>query len=143
NLMLFKYIHEKVIDLMEGKYKDVQVYMGLSCMPTMIDSEIVLKNVDYEPQNASFVTKPTAHPEAVSELMQERELAANKIKEDSIKEKTESKEVFAENEKVVLVKDKKVPKISTKKPLKVSSKNKPVTIEKSKVVKKTANAKRK
>ncbi len=61
--------------------------MSLACMPTMIDSEIVLKNVDYEPENASFVTKPTIHPDAVNELRDETERAAKKLKEDFFKEK--------------------------------------------------------
>lgn len=143
NLMLFNYLHGKAKSLIDGKYKDVQGYMNLSCMPVMMDSEIVLKNVDYEPQGASFVTKPTVHPEAVSELMQERELAANKIKEDSLKDKTiEIKDVKVLVEKNVLIKDKKV-KTKTEKKQKVPIKHKLSVVNKPTVVKKTANAKRK
>jgi hypothetical protein len=67
NLLLVNYLLNKFKKLMEGKYQGVQGYMSLSCFPTMIDSEIVLKNVDYETENASFVKTESIHTDAVNE----------------------------------------------------------------------------
>lgn len=99
NTLLVKYFYDKFKSLMEGKYKDVQGYMNLTCIPSMIDSEIVLKNVDYEPENASFVKKPTIHPPAVNELIEETEKTALKMKEEALKTKTLKDEIIKETEK--------------------------------------------
>lgn len=112
NIMLLKYLFDKVkLELMETKYVGVEGYMTLTCLPTMIDSEIVLKNVDYEPENASFVKKPTIHTEAVNDLIEETEKAALKLKEEFLKsEKTTVKKEESVSEKEV----KSSPKKSTK-----------------------------
>ncbi len=87
NLLLVQYIFTKFKKLIEGKYKDVQGYMNLTCLPTMIDSEIVLKNVDYEPENASFVKTETIHTPAINELIEEAANAEQKLKDEFLKNK--------------------------------------------------------
>lgn len=119
NLMLARYLHDKVKnELMVTKYLDIQGYMSLTCLPTMIDSEIVLKNVDYEPENASFVKKETIHTPAVNEIIEETDKAAQKLKEEYFKSE-KSKEVVNKNktseEKSENAKPKKVAKVIEKK----------------------------
>lgn len=144
NLMLADYLVRKVKSLMEGKYKDVQGYMGITCLPTMIDSEIVLKNVDYEPENASFVKKESIHAPAVNELIEETEKAALKMKEDYLKNKSteiESKKEEVVDEKINKPKRKAIAKSPTKKESKKKKEVKPkkATVKKT-TTKKTANA---
>jgi len=112
NLMLIKYFFEKFKNgLMETKYLGVEGYMSLSCLPTMIDSEIVLKNVDYEPENASFVKKETIHTEAVNDLIEETDKAAQKLKEEYLKS---GKQTVKKEESVSEKEVKSAPKKSTK-----------------------------
>jgi len=144
NLMLADYLVKKVKSLMEGKYKDVQGYMGVTCFPTMIDSEIVLKNVEYEPENALFVKKESIHSPAVNDLIEETEKAALKIKEEYLKNKIIDSDVKKEDvkeERVVKVKVKTKPKPKVKKESLVTSKSKQKkAISKKTTTKKTANA---
>lgn len=144
NLMLADYLVKKVKSLMEGKYKDVQGYMGVTCFPTMIDSEIVLKNVEYEPENALFVKKESIHSPAVNDLIEETEKAALKIKEEYLKNKIIDSDVKKEDvkeERVVKVKVKTKPNPKVKKESLVTSKSKhKKAISKKTTTKKTANA---
>lgn len=112
NLMLVKYLFDKVKNgLMKTKYLDVEGYMSLSCLPTMIDSEIVLKNVDYEPENASFVKKETIHPPVINEIIEETDKTAQKLKEEYLKSGNQN----VKKEESVLEKEvKSAPKKSTK-----------------------------
>jgi hypothetical protein len=144
NLMLADYLVKKVKSLMEGKYKDVQGYMGITCLPTMIDSEIVLKNVEYEPENALFVKKESIHSPAVNDLIEETEKAALKLKEEYLKNKiveSEVKKEDAKEEKTVKVKSKTKPKTKTKKETSIVNKpKKKKIVNKKQTTKKTANA---
>lgn len=112
NLMLVKYLFDKFKNgLMETKYLGAEGYMSLSCVPTMIDSEIVLKNVDYEPENASFVKKETIHTEAVNDLIEETGKAAQKLKEEFLKS---GKQTVKKEESISEKEVKSAPKKSTK-----------------------------
>ncbi len=113
NLMLVKYLYDKVKNLMENKYKDVQGYMSLTCFPTMIDSEIVLKNVDYEPENALFIKKETIHTPAINDLIEETEKAANKLKEEFFKSEKSEKLVDKKDKSIIDKKVKPKSKITT------------------------------
>lgn len=112
NLMLVNYLHDKVKnELMTSKYLGVQGYMSLTCIPTMIDSEIVLKNVDYETENASFVKKETIHPPVINEIIEETDKAAQKLKEEYLKS---GKQAVKKEESVLEKEVKSSPKKSTK-----------------------------
>lgn len=140
NLMLADYLVKKVKSLMETKYKDVQGYMGITCLPTMIDSEIVLKNVEYEPENASFVKKESIHAPAVNDLIEETEKAALKIKEEYIKNKTTESEPKKEIKKEEIVKSKKSKVAHKKTPTKKKESKQKKSPTKKITTKKTANA---
>lgn len=140
NLMLADYLVKKVKSLMETKYKDVQGYMGITCLPTMIDSEIVLKNVEYEPENASFVKKESIHAPAVNDLIEETEKAALKIKEEYIKNKTTESEPKKDMKKEEVVKSKKSKVAHKKTPTKKKESKQKKSPTKKITTKKTANA---
>lgn len=112
NLFLVNYLLDKFKKLMEGKYQDVQGYMSLSCFPSMIDSEIVLKNVDYETDNASFIKSESIHTDAVNELIEETAKAEQKLKDEFFKNKNAPIEPLENNNSIedVLVDDKKTVK---------------------------------
>ena len=112
NLFLVNYLLDKFKKLMEGKYQDVQGYMSLSCFPSMIDSEIVLKNVDYETDNASFIKAESIHTDAVNELIEETAKAEQKLKDEFFKNKNAPIEPLENNNSIedVLVDDTKIVK---------------------------------
>ncbi len=154
NLLLVQYIFTKFKKLMEGKYDGVQGYMSLTCLPTMIDSEIVLKNVDYyEPENAQFIKTETIHTPAINELIDEAAKAEQKLKEEFLQKKeVESKSEKNSTDKVVKkITKAKVEKVIVEapvkevKPVKKSPKKiKSVSEKTTKVkTKKTLNGKRK
>jgi hypothetical protein len=55
NLQLLNYIVEKVQKLQETKFKNIQGYMSICGLPLFIDNDILLKNVDYSPEDTQKV----------------------------------------------------------------------------------------
>lgn len=105
NIELSKYLLEKFKKLIEGKYKDVESVMGIATMPTMIDTEIVLKNIDYEIQKSVPIANPsteakvneTIHTETVNKAIEKVSSVAEEVKEKDLIRK---EEVAAEKEHI-------------------------------------------
>jgi hypothetical protein len=109
NVLFVEYISKKFDILIKGKYDGVQGFMTIAAMPTMIDSEIVLKNVDgYEPENASVVKKETIHEPAVEELIEKTEKVKEEVKNKNFKEKEKNKKSEPIKNKPIIKKTKVV-----------------------------------
>jgi len=93
NILLSKYLLEKFKKLVEVKYENVESYMGIATMPTMIDTEIVLKNIDYEIlKSISVDAKPadTIHTPTVNKAIEKVTLVAEEVKEKDLIRKEEA-----------------------------------------------------
>ncbi len=92
NIELYHYIYRRFEKLAATKYKNAQGYMGLAAMPLMVDSEILLKNVDYETIDPSSIRnvvleKKVDHPPEVTDKISHINEAAEKVSEDFLKQK--------------------------------------------------------
>lgn len=98
NVLLSKYLVEKFSKLVEGKYKGVEGYMGIATLPTMIDTEIVLKNIDYDVQKSvsvnvnsenDTIVNQTIHTPTVNKAIEKVTEVAELVKEKDIIRKVE------------------------------------------------------
>lgn len=92
NIELSKYLIEKFKKLAATKYEGTQSYMGIATLPTMIDTELVLKNVDYDIQSSvSINAKPTEtiHSESVNKAIDKVTSVAEEVKEKDLQRKEE------------------------------------------------------
>jgi len=139
NIELSKYFLEKFKKLVSGKYKDVESYMSIATLPTMIDTEIVLKNIDYDIQksvsvNASSnanITNETIHTPTVNKAIEKVTEVAEVVKEKDLIRKEEAASINTFNPEIKEKSDKvKVnkPKSTTKKVEKISTKKTSKTI---------------
>lgn len=66
NYFLQKYIIKKFEALSEKKFKGVDVRTGICALPTMINSDIILKNVDWNPEIPSLVDSSNKSKESIA-----------------------------------------------------------------------------
>ena len=158
NLNLLNYIVDKVQKLQETKFKNIEGYMSICGLPLFIDSNIVLKNVEYEavnPQNVMVVVKkqesantsntPTASTETKTVIPPINQTKPNEvlhteevktliektaIAEEKVKQKELQKKEQIAKQKDENFKKHQEEKIEKKKKLKVSVKNSDTIIDK-------------
>jgi hypothetical protein len=126
NVLLSQYFLEKFKKLTETKYKGVEGYMAVATIPTMIDTEIVLKNIDYNVEKSvSVQAKPTEtiHTEDVNKGIEKVTAVAEAVKEKDLSRKEEEKEV-SEHVKTYKSPKEKVKKESNNKLEKISNNKK-------------------
>lgn len=106
NQNLAGYIVNKFGAYAKSKYANTPSFLRVACMPYMIDTDIVLKNVNYEPlapilvNNETHISETKKHIESVSKVAeQDKALSIEQEKMD--KEKKNKKEQDTENEDVV------------------------------------------
>ncbi len=96
NIELSKYLIEKFKKIIPAKYEGVESYMGIATLPTMIDTDIVLKNIDYDIQESvSINAKPVevAHTDTVQKVIDKVTDVAEAVKEkDLIRKEEEASE---------------------------------------------------
>ena len=92
NIELSKYLVEKFNKLIPIKYAGLESYMGIATIPTMIDVELVFKNVDYDIQKSVLINaKPTEtiHTETVVKVIEKITDVAESVKEKDLIRKEE------------------------------------------------------
>lgn len=92
NIELSKYLIEKFKKLAATKYEGTQSYMGIATLPTMIDTELVLKNVEYDIQSSVSINaapKETIHSESVNKAIDKVTSVAEEVKEKDLQRKEE------------------------------------------------------
>ena len=96
NVALMNYIVDKFKELLDEKYLDIESGMMVACMPLFTDSEIVLKNVDYDLENTISVKPETIHTPKINELIEKTTEAAEIVKKE---DKKRIEEEVSKNEK--------------------------------------------
>ncbi len=92
NIELSKYLVEKFNKLIPVKYAGLQSYMGIATIPTIIDVELVFKNVEYDIQKSVLINaKPaeTIHTETVVKVIEKITDVAESVKEKDLIRKEE------------------------------------------------------
>jgi len=77
NMAFRKYLLDKMIKLGENRMSGIHTDAGITCMPFFLDSQILLDNVDYDPQQPEKVTNEDAkkEPSAKKQLNKINEIA--------------------------------------------------------------------
>lgn len=89
NAELAGYLVEKFKALGQSKYHGTTSYLVIACMPYMIDTDIVLKNIEYNPLKPVLVSNPNEHIPETKKHIQDVEKVAEQMKEDSIRKEQE------------------------------------------------------
>jgi hypothetical protein len=87
NIELSKYLVEKFSKLTATKYEGTESFMGIATLPTMIDSELVLKNIEYDIEKSVLINaKPleTIHTETVVKVIEKVTSVAEEVKEKNL-----------------------------------------------------------
>jgi hypothetical protein len=89
NLELQKFLAKKMKEYMENKYREQNTSLKISTMPFIFDAEIMLQNVDFEPEQAHEVFPEQVHieREKISEI---KEVAQEVKKKDLETKKNKS-----------------------------------------------------
>ena len=90
NIAFRTYLIDKLKLLFESKYKDKPSSVSIACMPFIIDSEIVLANIDYDLQEPQK-KKKIEHNVAMEERMKDLNETVEEIKKVAPKKKTKKK----------------------------------------------------
>lgn len=91
NVILVDYLHKKAQELFETKYSDIPSFLKFACMPFMIDTDIVLKNiVEYDPLKPILVN-PNEHDSETKSRIDEVAEIAEELKEINLAEKQSAK----------------------------------------------------
>jgi len=86
NAVLAQVLIEKFTALGQSKYVETPSYLSIACMPYMIDTDIVLKNVEFDPMKPVLVN-PNEHINETKKHIEEIAKAAEVVKEADIAEK--------------------------------------------------------
>jgi uncharacterized protein YqfB (UPF0267 family) len=89
NLALRKYLLTKLKEVYTAKYSNVPTKMKLSCMPLFIDSTIVQKNLDYNPELPEQSEDNSKHTEEVTERLETLSGVSDELKQKDLKKKKE------------------------------------------------------
>lgn len=85
---------EKFKLLGHTKYVDTESYLAIACMPYMIDTDIVLKNIEYDPIKPILVN-PNEHNPKTKKHIEDLAVIAEEIKDNNISEKNDN--IVSEN----------------------------------------------
>lgn len=133
NIELSKYLIEKFKKLVQTKYEGVEGFMSIATVPTMIDTEIVLKNIDYNVEKSISVNakhEDTIHSPTVNKVIEKITDVAEAVREKDLIRKEEE---YVEKQQIKTYKTK--PVVKKQEPLKLV-KNKLEKISKTKKISK-------
>lgn len=86
NSELSNYLVEKFKLLGKSKYAETVSYLAIACMPYMIDTEVVLKNIEYDPTKP-IIVNPIEHSVETKKHIEDVSKVANEIKESDLEKK--------------------------------------------------------
>lgn len=104
NALLVDYLVEKFQGLGKTKYANTPSYLNIACMPYMIDTDIVLKNVEFDPMKPILVN-PNEHSTETKSHIDEVAKTAEVMKEADLAEKQRKLEEEAKELEVEVIID--------------------------------------
>lgn len=59
NMPFRDYLKDRLVELYSGRMRNIPTTARITCVPIYLDSEILLSNVDYDPQHPEKINKPS------------------------------------------------------------------------------------